>query len=213
LASFILVNMHDLADPIDAAPGILRLAVPNAPAQPFDLVDDHGLCLHPAEIVGRQPACGLRRVLDPHCDVEPIEEGWRRDSGIDKDRPQTGTAVGERGHFGVVGSANGANALSDQRRDVGVGLRHCSEHLPTSARCFDIADAHFQVTFARFTAADERRIHADSDRCCRSCWLVRGCSSKLLADPQRMVAQCLRAPTGVNGQQVLQYARSDAIGR
>jgi hypothetical protein len=27
-----------------------------------------------------------------------------------------------------------------------------------------------------------------------------------------MVAQCLRAPTGVNGQQVLQYARSDAIG-
>ena len=139
-------------------------------------------------------------------------KGWRRDSGIDKDRPQTGTAVGERGHFGVVGSANGANALSDQRRDVGVGLRHCSEHLPTSARCFDIADAHFQVTFALFAAADERRIHADSDHCCRSCWLVRGCTSNLRADPQRMVAQCLRAETGVNGQQVLQYARSDAIG-
>ena len=36
-------------------------------AQPFDLVDDHGLCPHPTEIVGRHPACCLRRVLDPHC--------------------------------------------------------------------------------------------------------------------------------------------------
>ena len=112
LAAFILVNIHDLADPIDAAPGILRLAVPNTPAQTFDLVDDYRLCLHPAGIIGRQPACCLRRVLDPHCDVEPIEEGWRRDTGINKDGPKTGTAVGERGHFGVVGSANGAKALS-----------------------------------------------------------------------------------------------------
>ena len=69
------------------------------------------------------------------------------------------------------------------------------------------------VTFALFAAADERRVPADSDRCCcRSCWLVRGCISKLLADPQRMVAQCLRAPTGVSRQQVLQYASGDAIG-
>src|SRR5450755_135313 len=75
LAGFILVNTHDLADPIDAAPSILRLAVPNAPAQTFYLVGDYRLCLHPAGIVGRQPACCLRRVLDPHCDVEPIEEG------------------------------------------------------------------------------------------------------------------------------------------
>src|ERR1700693_831144 len=70
LAAFILVNTHDFADPIDAAPGILRFAVPNAPAQTFDLVDDSRLCLHPAGIVVRQPACCLRRVLDPHCDVE-----------------------------------------------------------------------------------------------------------------------------------------------
>jgi hypothetical protein len=54
--------------------------------------------------------------------VEPIEDGWRRDPGIDQDRPQTGTAVGERGHFGVVGSANGSEALADQRRDVGVSF-------------------------------------------------------------------------------------------
>ena len=93
----------------------------------------------------------------------------------------------------------GAKALSDKHRDVGVSLGDCSEHLPTSAGSFDIADAHLHVTFALFAAADERRIHADSDQCCRSCWLVRGCNSKLRADPQRMVAQCLRAPTGVNG--------------
>ena len=54
----------------------------------------------------------------------------------------TRTAVGERGHFGAVGSAIGGKALSDQRRDVGVSLGDCSEHLPTFAGSFDIADAH-----------------------------------------------------------------------
>ena len=72
-------------------------------------------------------------------------------SSCDKD---TRTAVGERGHFGVVGSANGAKALLDKHRDVGVSLRDCSEHLPTSARSFDIADANLHVTFALFAAAD-----------------------------------------------------------
>ena len=57
----------------------------------------------------------------------------------DKD---TRTAVGERGQFGVVGSANGAKALSDQRCDVGVSLGDRSEHRPTSAGSFDIGDAH-----------------------------------------------------------------------
>ena len=52
--------------------------------------------------------------------------------------------------FGVVGPANGAKALRDKHRDVGVSLGDCSEHLPTSARSFDIADANLQVTFALF---------------------------------------------------------------
>ena len=44
-----------------------------------------------------------------------------------------------------------------------------------------------------FATTDERRIHADGDRCCRrSCRRVCGCSSKLLADPQRMAAQCVK---------------------
>src|SRR5271166_6818507 len=129
MATFLLVDMHDLADPIDAAPGILGLAVPNAPAQTFDLLDDHGLCLHPTGIVDRQTTCYLCRVLNPHRDVEPIENGWRRDPGIDQDRSQTGTAVGERGHLSVVGSADGSRSLSDQRREVGVSLRNRAEHL------------------------------------------------------------------------------------
>ena len=53
-------------------------------------------------------------------------------------------------------------------------LRDRSEHLPASARSFDIADADLQVFVALFAAADERQVHADSDRCCCcSCWLVR----------------------------------------
>jgi hypothetical protein len=163
-------------------------------------------------IVGRQTACCLRRVLDAHRDVEPIEDWWRRDPGIDQDRPQTGTAVGERGHFSIVGSANGSKVLADQRRDVSVSLGDRSEHLPASARSFDISDADLQVPFTRFATADEGRIHADSDRSrCRRCWLVRARGPKLLADPQRMVAQCLGAPAGVNRQQVLQDAGCDAI--
>jgi hypothetical protein len=119
-----------LTDPIDAALGILGLAVPDAPAQSLDLPNDRGLCLHPSGIVGRQSACCLRRVLDPHCDVEPVKNGWRHDPGIDQDRSQTGTAVGERGDFSVVGSADGLKALSNQRRDVGDSLRDRFEHLP-----------------------------------------------------------------------------------
>jgi hypothetical protein len=111
--------MHNLADPIDAALGILGLAVPNAPAQTFDLLDNHRLCLPPAGILGGQSACCLCRVLHPHRDVEPIQDGWRRDPSIDQDRSQTGTAVGKRGYFSVVGSANSSKISTDQRREVG----------------------------------------------------------------------------------------------
>jgi hypothetical protein len=73
--------------------------------------------------------------------------------------------------IGVVGSANGSKALADLRRDVGVSLRDRSEHLPASGRSFDIPDADLQVPFALFAAADEPRVHADSERCCcRRCW-------------------------------------------
>ena len=98
--------------------------------------------------------------------------------------------------------------LCDQRRDVGVSLRDRSEHLPPSACGFNISDTDLQVPFPLFATTDERRIHADGDRCCcRSCRLVRGRSSKLRADPQRMAGamsqgSCRhRWATGVAGRQ------------
>jgi hypothetical protein len=180
--------MHDLADPIDTALGIRGLTVPNAPAQTFDLLDDHGLRLHPARVVGGQTACRLRRALESHRDVEPIEDGWRRDPGIDQCGPQTRTAISERGHHGGVGSANHSKVQTDQRRNVGASLRHRSKHLPDSASGLDISDADLQVPFALFAAADEGRVQADCDRSRHSCRLARGRCAKLLADLQGMTA-------------------------
>src|SRR5271166_5961721 len=81
VAAFSFVDMHDLTDAVDAAFGVPGLAVPNPPAQPLDLLDDHRFRLHPTRVVGRQTACRLRRVLESHRDMEPIEDGWRRDAG------------------------------------------------------------------------------------------------------------------------------------
>jgi len=53
MAAFTLEDMHDLADPLDAALGVPGLAVPNAPAQALDLLDNHRLGLRPAEFVNR----------------------------------------------------------------------------------------------------------------------------------------------------------------
>ena len=48
MAAFALEDMHNLADPIEAAPAIPGLAVPDASAQALDLGDDHGFRLHSA---------------------------------------------------------------------------------------------------------------------------------------------------------------------
>jgi len=108
-------------------------------------------------------------VLESHGDVEPIEDGWRRDPGIDQCGPQTRTAISERGHHGGVGSANHSKVQTDQRRNVGASLRHRSKHLPDSASGLDISDADLQMPFALFAAADEGRIQADCDRSRRGC--------------------------------------------
>ena len=63
MAVLALEDMHDLADPLDAALGILGLAVPDPPVQTLDLSDDHRLRLHPTRLVGRQIRCRLLRVL------------------------------------------------------------------------------------------------------------------------------------------------------
>ena len=45
--------------------------------------------------------------------------------------------------------------MSDQHREVGVSFGNRTKYLPASAHSFDIADAHLQVTFALFAAADD----------------------------------------------------------
>jgi hypothetical protein len=51
MAVFALEDMHDLADPVDAEAGILGLAVPNAPAQALDLLDDRCLGMLSATMI------------------------------------------------------------------------------------------------------------------------------------------------------------------
>jgi len=153
----------------------------------------------------------LRRVLESHGDVEPIEDRWLGDAGIGRDRPQAGTTVGECGHLGVVGSAHGFKVSADQRFDVGARPYDRSEHLPASGSGLDVADPNLQVPFAVFTAADEGRIQGDRDRRRRGWRLDRGGIAALLADFQRMMPQCLGVPPGVDRQQVSQYASGDSI--
>src|SRR6186997_1228539 len=158
-----LEDMHDLADPVDAAPGILGLAVPNPPAQPLDLRDDHGLRLHPTGFVGRQSDRRLLRVLEPHGDMEPVGDWWIRDPGIGQNRSQAGAAVGERGQLRLIGSAYRLQVSADQHGEVSIGPRDSAEYLPASDSRLDVADANFQMPFVVVAAPDESRVQADGD--------------------------------------------------
>src|SRR3984885_10078031 len=137
-------DMHDFPDPLDRDLGVFRVAVPDPPAQPLDLLDNERLCLHPARFVGRQRTRRQLRVLKPHRDMKPIENRWFRHARSGQDRPKAGTTIGERGQVTVVGSAHGLEVSANQRRDVGVALRNSAKYLPTSARRLDVADANLQ---------------------------------------------------------------------
>jgi hypothetical protein len=78
-------------------------------------------------------------MVQPHGDVEPVERRRRFDAGINQDRAQPGTAVGEGGQFGLVGVADGGEAAPDQSRDRRLGLCDRGEKLAGSVRRFDVA--------------------------------------------------------------------------
>src|SRR5271169_339568 len=204
-------DMHDFPDPLDRDLGVFRVAVPDPPAQPLDLLDNERLCLHPARFVGRQRTRRQLRVLKPHRDMKPIENRWLRHARSGQDRPKAGTTIGERGQVTVVGSAHGLEVSADQHRDVGVALRDRAKYLPISARRLDVADANLQMAFAIVAAADESRIQTDADRRRRGRRPGRGHVAKPLADFQRIMAKCLRARTGLNRQKMLQHISGDAI--
>ena len=204
-------DMHDFPDPLDRDLGVFRVAVPDPPAQPLDLLDNERLCLHPARFVGRQRTRRQLRVLKPHRDMKPIENRWFRHARSGQDRPKAGTTIGERGQVTVVGSAHGLEVSANQRRDVGVALRNSAKYLPTSARRLDVADANLQMAFAVVAAADEGGIQTDADRRLRGRRLGQGRVAKLLADFQRMMAKCFRARAGLDRQKMPQHTSGDAI--
>ena len=150
-----LEDRHDLADALDGDPGILGLAVPDPPVQAVDFREDHGPGVLPLRSLGRQVARCLFGMLQSHGDVEPVEARRLGDAGINQDRAQPGTAIGERRQLGVGGLANIGKATPDQRLNRGVGFGDRSENLAGSVRCFDIAEADFEMPLAVLTAPDE----------------------------------------------------------
>jgi len=84
-------------------------------------------------------------MLQPHGDVEPVEARRLGDAGIDQDRAQPGTAIGERRQLGVGGLANLLEATLDQRFDRRIGLCDRGENLPAAVRRLDIAKADFEM--------------------------------------------------------------------
>jgi hypothetical protein len=53
MTALALEDMHNLADPLERDPGVLRLAIPDPPVQALDLRDDRRLSLGPPRLVDR----------------------------------------------------------------------------------------------------------------------------------------------------------------
>jgi hypothetical protein len=82
--------VHHRTNAIDADLRVLGFAIPQPPVQPLHLLDDHRLRRHPCRIIGRQAAGCLLEVLEPHADVEPVENRQLSDAGISENAPQSG---------------------------------------------------------------------------------------------------------------------------
>jgi len=115
LTLLVLEMMHHRADTIDADLRILGFAIPDAPVQPFDRLDDHRFRFHLCRVIHRQAAGDLLQGLQPHGDVEPVQDRQLRDPGIGKDAPQPRTAIGERCQDCGLGSPDGVEAAVDQQ--------------------------------------------------------------------------------------------------
>src|SRR3954470_21573618 len=84
--------MHDGADTTNADPGICGLAVPKPPTQALDLLDDHRFRSGALRTMRRQAAGDLRQMLQPHGNVEPIQNRRVGHTSVEQDAPQPGTA-------------------------------------------------------------------------------------------------------------------------
>jgi hypothetical protein len=75
--------VHDRVEAIDADLRVLGLAVPQPPAQALDLRDDHRLRSRPLGAVARQTSGNLRQVLQPHRNMEPIQDRELFDASVE----------------------------------------------------------------------------------------------------------------------------------
>lgn len=190
---------------------ILGFAIPQPPVQPLRLFDDHRLRRHPRWIIGRQTVGCLLEVLEPHADVEPVENRKLADAGISENAPQSGTPVGEGGQHRVLGSSDGVEALADQGFDVCIGFGNGSENLPATGLRFDVTDPHLQMSLAVLTAADERGIqgHRNGRRC--HFGPGHGINPERRADLQGMPSHSLGILSGINRKHLLQHVSGHSI--
>ena len=153
LALFALKMMHHRTNAIDAGCASLKLChSTTAMVQPLQLLlDDHRLRRHPRRIIGRAGRWLLLEVLEPHADVEPVENWQLGDAGISEECAAVPEhPVGEGGqHRAHLGSSDSVEALADQDFDVCIGFgngfrkpaarqvlpfRRCRPALPNAAR-------------------------------------------------------------------------------
>ncbi len=204
--------MHDRADTIDADLGILGLAIPNAPVQALNFLDDHRLRHHPRRVIRRQAVGDLLQVLQLHGDVEPVEHRPCGDAGIGETAPEPGTTIGEGGQCRVLGSPDSVEIAADQRGDVRAGFGDGAENLAATCIRFDIADPHLQMPLAVLAASDERRIQGHYDRRRRCFRLGHDAFAKSLADLQGMAAQGLMMLSRVDREHLPQHVRGGPVG-
>jgi hypothetical protein len=87
--------------------------------------------------------------------VEPVEARRLGDAGLDQDRAQPGTAIGEGSQLGISRLADIDKAALDQYLDRSVGSGDGGEDLTAAVRRLDIAKADFEMPLVLLAAPDE----------------------------------------------------------
>ena len=145
--------------------------------------------------------------------MEPVQGRKSGDARLEKDTPQPGAAIGERGQYRRPGASHGVETAADQRREIRVGLRHGAEHLPASRRRLDIADPDLQVPLATLAAADEGRVQGQRDRLGRSGRFEGRRHRQRSGDLEGMPAQGLVGRPGVDREHLPEQLSCCRVGQ
>ena len=100
-------------------------------------------------------------------------------------------------------------APANLNRNVGVGSGDGTEDLPPAVGCLEVANANFQMPVTFLAATNECRVHSDGDADGCRYRLGRWHVTKLLADLERVGAQCLGAQANVRRQKMPQHVGGD----